>query len=269
MTVPVICPVCGELLTIEEHSARCESGHTFDIAASGYLNLMLSKDMHSAVPGDSRDMVLARRAFLDSGYYAPLKNALRDTISSYSPGVVLDAGCGEGYYTSAFDAPCVIGVDVSKDAVKRAAKRDRRALYCVGSIFKLPISDGSVDVVTSVFAPYCAEEFLRVTATDGMVCAVIPGKEHLWGLKSFLYDEPYPNDEEGYSLQGFSVLDTTCVDYDIEITGSDMIMQLLKMTPYFWRTPKAAIEKLEMLRSLKTRVSFRVIIYKRDFKSAP
>lgn len=107
--------------------------------------------------------------------------------------VFLDAGCGEGYYTNSFDAYFAtgIGVDISKDAVKRASKAAKNIRYCAASIFNLPVFDGSIDVVTSVFAPYSAQEFNRVVSPGGYVFAVIPGKDHLWGLKEVLYENPY------------------------------------------------------------------------------
>ena len=157
------CPVCGGALELDDKGAICENSHRFDRAASGYLNLLLSQKKHAKEPGDSRDMVLARRRFLDAGYYAPLRDAIVLKLKELKPKSILDAGSGEGYYTSEFSKIAdTVGIDLSKDAILRASKRDKDGLYCVGSIFDLPVFDNSVDVVTSIFAPYSAEEFSRV-----------------------------------------------------------------------------------------------------------
>lgn len=257
------CPVCGAALVVGENSASCQAGHAFDRAASGYLNLLLAQNKHAKVPGDSRDMVLARRRFLDAGYYAPLRDALCQRISAYYPGLLLDAGCGEGYYTGAFAdiAPCVIGVDLSKDAILRASKRDKKSQYCVASIFDLPVQDGAAQVVTSIFAPYSAEEFARVSSRA--VIAVIPGARHLWGLKEVLYDKPYLNDEAGYTLPAFSLAGQTDVDFEIELAGEQEIFDLFSMTPYFWKTPRDSAARLKHLQTLKTPVSFRILCYEK------
>lgn len=255
------CPVCGDVLNLNEKGAVCANAHQFDRAASGYLNLLLSQNKHAKEPGDSRDMVLARRRFLDAGYYKTLRDALCAKLKEINPSSILDAGSGEGYYTGEFSKIAdTIGIDLSKDAILRASKRDKDGLYCVSSIFDLPVFDNSIDVVTSVFAPYSAEEFSRVTNT---VIAVIPGERHLWGLKETLYEKPYLNDEKGYDLPDFELCDTVSVDFEIEVFGTDAIFDLFSMTPYFWRTPKDAAEKLAKTEKLNTPVSFRILTYKK------
>lgn len=253
------CPVCGEKLILAESGAVCKNTHRFDRAASGYLNLLSPK--HGKAPGDNRDMVLARRRFLDAGYYKPLRDVLTLKLEELNPKSILDAGSGEGYYTSEFSKIAdTIGVDLSKDAILRASKRDKTGIYCVSSIFDLPVFDNSIDVVTSIFAPYSPDEFSRVTNT---VVAVIPGEKHLWGLKEALYDKPYINDENGYDLPGFELSDKRCVDFEIEVNGSEAIFDLFSMTPYFWRTPKDARERLLTCKKLNTPISFRILTYKK------
>ena len=97
-----ICPVCGQPLGREENTFRCKTGHSFDRARSGYVNLLLSGGKHAKIPGDNKQMVLSRRAFLEKGFYRPMADALcRETaeeLNGLSSPAVLDAGCGEGYY---------------------------------------------------------------------------------------------------------------------------------------------------------------------------
>ena len=95
------CPLCGEKLAIDEQVYRCTSGHCFDKAKEGYVNLLPANRQHASAPGDDKDMVKARTAFLDSGRYTPLKEALCALAAKYAGErtALLDAGCGEGYYT--------------------------------------------------------------------------------------------------------------------------------------------------------------------------
>ena len=127
------CPVCGGVLHREERSLRCGAGHCYDIARQGYVNLLRSNQSKSKRHGDDKRMVAARTAFLDAGYYAPLRDAIAAAAVEYTSGDadVLDAGCGEGYYTAhvlhALQAQgrsaSVCGVDISRDALICAHRR--------------------------------------------------------------------------------------------------------------------------------------------------
>lgn len=130
--------------------------------------------MHSKAPGDDREMVAARAAFLERGYYAPLRQALEELVleaSAHLEGpVLLDSGCGEGYYTAgmfralerAGHRPRAAGIDISKYALRRAAKRLPEGEFAVASAYRLPLADASADLLTNVFSPLSAEEFARV-----------------------------------------------------------------------------------------------------------
>ena len=129
------CPNCGRPLTGEERRLVCPAGHSFDRAKSGYVNLLLSRQTGQKHHGDDRLMVRARSAFLERGYYDPMRQELiRQALTAAREGLtVLDAGCGEGYYTAelartlrgAGFRPGVSGIDISKAALQEAAKRDR------------------------------------------------------------------------------------------------------------------------------------------------
>lgn len=121
------CPVCGGALHREERSLRCGAGHCYDIARQGYVNLLRTNRSKDKRHGDDKRMVAARTAFLDAGYYAPLRDAIAAAATEYTSGDadVLDAGCGEGYYTAHVlhtlqaqgASPSVCGVDISRDAL--------------------------------------------------------------------------------------------------------------------------------------------------------
>ena len=121
--------------------------------------------------------------------------------------------------------------------------------------------DSSTDLITSIFAPYSSDEFGRIS---NALIAVIPGKRHLFGLKEILYDSPYLNDEEGYDLPNFTLCETTAVDFEITVDGEQAIFDLFSMTPYYWKTPRDAVERLKKVNTLKTEVSFRILYYKKN-----
>ena len=154
-----ICPVCKKPLVKNEKSYICENGHNFDIAKSGYVNLLTGSSRKNH--GDNRLMTDSRREFLSKGYYEPLRRALCDTVQKYAAqkGNVFDCGCGEGYYTKAvadvLPLSSVFGTDISKDELTVAAKRAKNVDFAVASSFSLPFADSSIDILLEIFSPYC------------------------------------------------------------------------------------------------------------------
>ena len=174
------CPVCGGALHREERSLRCGAGHCYDLARQGYVNLLRTNRSKDKRHGDDKRMVAARTAFLDAGYYAPLRDAIAAAATEYTSGDagVLDAGCGEGYYTAHVlhtlqaqgASPSVCGVDISRDALICAHRRAPELTLAVASIAHLPVADASCDLVLNVFAPHDAAEFARVLRPQGCCC---------------------------------------------------------------------------------------------------
>ena len=173
--IQVICPVCGAALEPQGAAWRCAQGHCFDVARQGYVNLLTVTQKHSRHPGDTREMVAARRAFLDAGWYAPIAKTLADLVRRFCPETasVLDAGCGEGYYLSQLGwVPERWGIDISRDAVRYAAARDRGAHWLTATAAHLPFADGGFDCVLSMFALTAGAEFFRVLRPGGIFLIV-------------------------------------------------------------------------------------------------
>ena len=173
--IQVICPVCGAALEPQGTAWRCVQGHCFDVARQGYVNLLTVTQKHSRHPGDTREMVAARRAFLDAGWYAPIAKTLTDLVRRFCPEAasVLDAGCGEGYYLSQLGwVPERWGIDISRDAVRYAAARDRGAHWLTATAAHLPFADGGFDCVLSMFALTAGAEFFRVLRPGGIFLIV-------------------------------------------------------------------------------------------------
>lgn len=264
-----ICPVCKAPLIKEDRLYRCERGHSFDRAKSGYVNLLTPDKMNSKAPGDGKEMVASRKAFLDKGYYAPLRDKIAEVAKSltpYSP-LYLDAGCGTGYYTKAVsDAlfnPTTVGVDISKHAVNLSSKWDKEGEFAVASVYDLPLPDHSVDLITNVFSPMAHEEYLRVMKKGAHLIYVVPAPSHLMGLKTLLYDNPYLNSEEDVAYEGLTQKEKIKLDFDMTLESSDDILSLFTMTPYFWRSPKGAEEKIKNTLTLQDRAEFYVLIFEK------
>jgi len=263
------CPVCGEILSKSDRVYKCKNRHSFDIAKQGYVNLLVSQKSSKKRHGDDTLMVNSRRDFLDKGYYSQLKDALLSTLLKYSDenSVIADLGCGEGYYTDYIQKNTTslnaCGIDISKQALISASKRNKNVSYTVASTTDLPITDNYCDVITSVFAPVSISEIYRALKTDGIWIKVYPLKNHLFGLKSAVYDNPYYNEVDERIPDGFNLIEHNEIKYNIEIDANDDIMNLFRMTPYYYKTSKTDQDKINNLQFLKTELEFGINVYKK------
>lgn len=267
------CPVCGGPLERGERACACPAGHSYDIAKEGYIYLLPPNHKHSQAPGDDRQMARARREFLSRGYYEPLLNTLCcETLTRCGEeSVILDAGCGEGYYTAGIyrtlrDAGRrfrMAGVDISKFILRAAAKRESGVEFAVASSYRLPLAGGGVDLLLNCFSPLALEEFRRVLRPGGVFLYVVPGPKHLWELKRVLYDRPYLNEERETPYEGFAYERIVPVDAEITLSKQADIQNLFCMTPYYWKTPRSGAERLLALESLEAAISFRVHIFRK------
>ena len=184
--LPWRCPLCGGALTGAE-ALRCEKGHSFDRAKEGYWHLLPVQKMRTKAPGDSKEMVAARRAFLEAGYYGIFGQALGQLALEYGAPAnagkalrLLDAGCGEGWYdrciARAFEEAGrpleLAGFDIAKPAVRLAAKALPAGRYAVASSFSQPVRDGWADLLLNIFSPFAREEFLRVLRPGGRLAVI-------------------------------------------------------------------------------------------------
>ena len=267
-----ICPKCGCKLNLDGNSYRCENRHTYDRARSGYVNFLLSEQMNSKLPGDNKLMVNARKSFLSKGYYGKLMETFCEAVKKYAPenAVILDAGCGEGYYTvnmaKAVPDSFIMGTDISKTAVDSAAKRAKaenasNLLFSVSSVFHLPVETCSCHMLTTLFAPFCADEFLRVLVPEGIMIMVIPSERHLIQLKEAVYDEPYLNEVKDFELEGFVLKEHINTADRIRLDSTEDILNLFSMTPYYYKTGEDGHKKLSALSELETEIGFEILIY--------
>ena len=267
------CPICGAVTELEnEKTLFCkgERKHTYDISASGYINLASPKQCGG---GDTKSAVRARSDFLNCGYYYPIADKVIELLNEYvgENATVIDAGCGEGYYSSqiAKNVGFVIGFDISKFAVEAAAKRAKRegidnSVFGVASVYTIPLFDGSADAVVNIFAPCVEEEYCRVLKSGGVLLVVQAGRDHLMGLKQILYASAYENDTRADLPKDLELVCEKNLKYSIDVKGEDNVKALFAMTPYYWRTSQEDAKKLDGLEELKTDIDIILSVYKKD-----
>ena len=265
------CPNCMGKLNISDKVALCERGHSFDRARGGYYNLLVGNT--GGVHGDNKEMVLARRAFLGGGYYAPLANRIAELVATYTKpgGCLLDAGAGEGYYTDTVELALferdgvsdVSAFDISKDAVREISKKNPRISLAVAGSYHMPIADGEFDTVINTFSPLALEETRRVLKSGGIFIMAIPGELHLFDLKQVIYDTPYKNVVADTALDGFELLMDEPLTYKFTLDSQEKIHNLFMMTPYAYRTKPGDCAKVEALSSLECTADFRIFVYRR------
>lgn len=251
------CPVCTNKLIRNPKTFSCENGHSFDIAKEGYLNLYLSSSANS---GDSKQSVNNRTAFLQKGYYAFLKEFLKDKMRGES---LVDLGCGEGYYTSSFPVKTKIGIDLSKPALKYASKNDKSTQYILSSIFDTPLESESFDIVTTIFAPVATKEISRLLKKGGIFVLVRPDALHLKELKELLYDTPYDNEEKEIVIPELKEISKEHISSSVTIDKED-IRELFSMTPYYYHTSSKDRSRIEEVDHLQITFAFTISIYRKD-----
>ncbi len=185
----LLCTVrdCRLPLTRETKRVVCARGHSFDIARSGYINLLQPQDKKSKHPGDTVAAIAGRRRLHDLGVTKPLLDAIVQVIAPSSKDVVLDAGCGEGFYLGSLAAQTgckAHGVDISIPAIDAAAKRYKDAEWIVANADRfIPYADASFSIVLSITSRMNSAEFRRVLRDDGKLLVAIPSTDDLKELR--------------------------------------------------------------------------------------
>jgi 23S rRNA (guanine745-N1)-methyltransferase len=266
--VSYVCPVCGGSLQLNPSgkSYVCQNQHSFDLAKEGYLNLLPVQHKHSKEPGDSKHMMLARREFLEAGFYEPMARAVAMMIDASKADDqsirLLDLGCGEGYYSRKMADFCkhreqiaLHGIDIAKFAIAAAAKKQPDARFIVASSNRLPYPDQYFAVVLRVFSPSDDDELKRILTSSGHLLTVTPGPRHLWQLKEFIYAEVTEHASESTVPQGFKRLSAQRISYKITPDPRQR-MALLQMTPFAWRANESVQQSLSNVSDLDIETDF-------------
>jgi len=236
----LVCPLCQQPLQAEGRQWRCNTGHNFDQARQGYLNLLPVQHKRSRQPGDTPGMLDCRQAFLDAGHYLPVSERINQLLQQGQPQQLLDIGCGEGWYSErlqrALPDTGMAGLDISKEAILRACRRSRQIQWLVGSSARLPVADASVDALLCVFSPWFAGECRRVLRPGGRLLLVGPHEDHLLSLRQRLYDRVNPTpDLLGELPEGFGIVSDQLLRYPLSLPATDLA-NLIGMTPHSFRS---------------------------------
>ncbi len=274
----LICPICHTPLQQIDHALKCPQNHTFDIAREGYVNLLPSRKKLSATVGDNPEMLQARRRFLEAGHYAKLSDSLNQQVtalaanhlSTSKSAIILDAGCGEGYYLgrvqshlqAAFPASqlCYLGMDVSKTAVRYAAKKVKNGRFFVSNINTLiPTGDQSVAILLNIFAPRNPAEFARIMAPDSQLLIVIPKSNHLQSIRAQFNLLQIETDKQKNIVNrlsaGFKLFGITSIEDTISLTRQNLT-DLLRMTPNAHHLTAIDWAKVQKVDAVTTEIGF-------------
>lgn len=262
-----LCPLCQQTLNFTDKTYHCANNHSFDQAKQGYVNLLPVQFKHSKAPGDNKDMVIARRAFLDKGFYQPLVDKMLALYQQYGDpnAPLLDAGCGEGFYTHQHKITSneVYGVDIAKETIKIAAKRYKDCHFSVGTLSKLSFADNYFAWLVSVYAPLLETEFTRLLKSDGYLLTVTPAEHHLFELKQLIYRQANKHDVSKSPIKNLILIEDQKLTYPMHFDNSDDVLNLLAMTPFAFKASKDLIYQIKAMTTFTCQADFILRLYKK------
>lgn len=266
----LICPKCHEAMTKKDNSYICTNNHCYDIAKSKYINLLLNPDKATTNPGDSKESLIARKAYLNKGYYDGIASSVIDTIKEYQKPTmqILDLGCGEGYYTQKVKEALgqehtYYGLDISKEAMNMATKYTKDIYWLVGNSKNIPLATSSMDFILALFTVVNQEELQRVLKEDGYIIHVTANPNHLVEIKELIYDEIKIKSDK-YIRLDFPVTKSFDFVQKVDINNSEDALHLLKMTPHYYHIKKERRSVLDTLQSLTITIDIKITVYQKQ-----
>jgi 23S rRNA (guanine745-N1)-methyltransferase len=268
-----ICPLCQSAFQQTHNSQVCANNHHFDIAKEGYLNLLPVSAKNSKNPGDNKQMMQARRAFLNTDGYLPLAQKLctlvNELLADKEQAQLLDLGCGEGYYTAHLatslpDNFNVQALDISKIAVRYAAKRYKKINFCVASAYDVPLPENSLDALIRIYAPSLDSELQRLIKSGGYLITVTPAPRHLVELRELIYEQVTEHAVDNAAPAGFEKTQQINLNYQLKINNAQIIQDLINMTPFAWKFSQEKMQHLLAQRHWSIECDFNIEIYKKD-----
>ena len=260
------CPKCHQPLFQEGNSYKCKNNHCYDIARSKYINLLLNPDKSTNNPGDSKESLRARKAFLNQGYYDGILSQVVTYIKDhYHDNMhILDLGCGEGYYTNGLKKQLpestIYGLDISKEAILMASKYNKEVCWIVGNSKNIPILDHSLDVICALFTVVNHQELKRCLKENGYIIHITANRNHLIELKHLIYDEIKEKADTFIRLP-FKTIHSYDYKELLHIRNREDSLNLLKMTPHYYHIKKEKRSILDTLDTLDVTIDIKITIY--------
>lgn len=269
---PFICPLCQSHFSQTNNTQICENNHHFDIAKEGYLNLLPVNAKNSKNPGDNKEMMMARRTFLNSGGYLPLAEKLATIVSRLTAekdeATLLDLGCGEGYYTNFLEnnlpeSTIINALDISKVAIRYAAKRYKTINFCVASAYDVPLESNSIDALIRIYAPSLDSELQRLIKQNGYLITVTPAPRHLYELRERIYEQVNAHLSENEAPEGFIKIEQINLNYPLKISDPKILEDLIQMTPFAWKYNEQKMKLLLAEGKWEIECDFNIEVYQK------
>ena len=246
------CPRCHSVFALNGASLVCENRHTYDLSRRGYVNFAPSHDQNTEKYDEK--LFDRRRLVFEHGFYLPVADAIASAMPE-APALVLDAGCGEGYYArllaERFPQAQFIGLDISRDAVTAAAREQSPANWMVADLKHLPFADGCADVLLDVLTPADYAEFSRVLKPDGVMIKAVPGTDYLCEVRKAVAPwlrsgDSYDNARViGHMKEHADVVQEAEVRVTRELTAEES-SAFLRMTPMTFSVPEDVLQTLSL-----------------------
>ncbi len=272
------CSKCGYPLEHKEEAFVCENGHEHTKTAQGYFDLT-GGEIPAGHKGNTPEIIQAKHSFLEKGFYSMLSEAIEDTVLKLStlcpsPVTLIDCCCGEGYYTRNLFAEMkrsnkpvdLLAMDLSEEAVRLAAERSNGGLYALADAYQIPVMDGTADIVLNCFSPASDGEIARVLKPGGIFLSVIPGRMHLYAMKTALFDVPVVVDETGHVSKKLVRVKQVRVRDEIAMSEVDDLENLFKMSPEMANEGEYYLHRLKTLRDLEIETDFILQIFRKSKK---
>lgn len=269
------CPLCGKKIRFNAGCLVCKREHRFDISSKGYVNMLGAA---KPLKGYDKQFFISRGEFFAKGYYAHILDAISEAVqkikeehdtSAAEPEdlVIVDAGCGEGYYSSALARKIpglqIIAFDIAADAIVCAARSPENVAWTIADVTNIPVKENSCHVLLDVFTPASYREFERILKKGGYILKVIPGTNHLKELRKAARDQLKNKDYSGedvsdYFEQHYKILNDQLLTQTKAI-DQDTLKTLTRMTPLLFDVD---VSKLDLSCITEITVEARLLIGK-------
>lgn len=234
------CPVCKQHFNaLKSGTLGCGSGHTFDLSKKGtlfFLNAPVNTEYTAA-------MLSHRQRVLQAGFFKPMLEVVQALVN---PGLILDAGSGEGTTTKWLAQHRVesdfVGLDISKPAINIAGSglmAETQPLFAVGDLARLPFGPDSLNSIVNILSPANYYEFDRVLVSGGRLIKVIPNSQYLTELRGLVYPKGDHATYNNYSVKAhfskrYPKAEWSTVQYQFDLTPT-LFASLFEMTPLTWQ----------------------------------